>query len=134
MHEREVRPPQRSWTTKFGDAFRGLKQGVRGQSSFFVHFFTAAAVIAAGIVLGVGRTQWCVLLLCIAAVLAAEMFNSALEAIARAVTDEPNPEVGNALDIGSAAVLIASIGSAIVGTIIFVNRFGILLSWWPDAV
>ena len=122
---------KRSWTDKFRDAFRGLKEGMRGQSSFFAHFSVAAAVIAAAGLLNVeDQLQWCILLLCIAGVLTAEMFNSALESLAKAITDEMDPHVGRALNIGSAAVLIASIGAAIVGTIIFLNRLGEVLRWW----
>ena len=33
---------RRSWGAKFAAAFRGIKLGVRGHSSFFVHFFFAA--------------------------------------------------------------------------------------------
>ena len=122
--------PERSWACKFRDAFRGVKAGVRGQSSFFVHFFIAALVVAAGAVLRVSLIEWCLLLLCIAGVLTAEMFNSALESMAKAITGESDPHLGNSLDIGSAAVLLASVGAAVVGTIIFANRLGILLGWW----
>jgi diacylglycerol kinase len=130
MHE-PIPPRERSWAEKFRDAFRGVKEGVRGQSSFFVHFFVAALVIAAAAVLKVRDVaEWCLLLLCIAVVLTAEMFNSALESLARAITDETDPYVGRALNIGSAAVLIASIGAATVGTIIFVKWLGIMVGWW----
>ena len=122
--------PERSWGCKFRNAFRGLKAGVRGQSSFFVHFLIAAAVIAAGTLLRVNLIEWCVLLLCIVGVLTAEMFNSALESMAKAITGESDPHLGNSLDIGGAAVLVASIGAAIIGTIIFANRLVILLGWW----
>jgi diacylglycerol kinase len=112
--------PERSWSEKFRDAFRGVKLGVRGQSSFFVHFFFAVAVIVAAIVLGVSDyREWCLLILCIAGVLAAEMFNSAMELLARCISDQPDARLGRALDIGSAAVLIASVGAAVVGLIIF---------------
>ena len=122
--------PRRSWLRKFRDAFRGVKAGVRGQNSFFVHFFVAAAVVVAGVALHVNLYEWCLLALCIAGVIAAELFNSALESMARAITQESDPHLGNSLDIGSAAVLVASIGAVIVGAIIFGNRFGILLGWW----
>jgi len=121
---------ERSWITKFRDAFRGVKAGVRGQSTFFVHFFAAAAVVAAGVVLRVDLVEWCLLLLCITIVLAAEMFNSALESMAKAITHESHPHLGNSLDIAAAAVLVASIGASIVGAIIFADRLGILLGWW----
>ena len=121
---------ERSWPEKFRNAFHGLKEGIRGQSSFFVHFFAAAAVITTAAMWLRELAEWCLLLLCITVVLAAEMFNSALESLAKAVTDRLDPHVGRALNIGSAAVLIASIGASIVGTIILGNCLRKLLGWW----
>ena len=121
---------QRSWFRKFRDAFRGVAVGVRGQSSFRFHLIVGAVVAAAGAALRVDLKEWCILALCVAAVLSAEMFNSALESMAKAITGESDPHLGNSLDIGSAAVLVASIGSAVVGAIIFGHRLGILLGWW----
>jgi diacylglycerol kinase len=121
---------ERPWPRKFRDAFRGMKAGVRGQSSFFVHFFMSAAVIAAAIVLRVDLYEWCILLTCITIVLTAEMFDSALESMAKAITGETDPHLGNSLDIGSGAVLVASIGATIIGSIIFINRLGMMLQWW----
>jgi diacylglycerol kinase len=123
--------PARGWNEKFRDAFRGVKVGLRGQDSFFAHLFMAAAVVGAGAVLSVSLWQWCILVLCIAAVFTAEMFNTALESMARAISQEVHPDLGNALDIGSAAVLVASVGAAIGGAIVFISRLGILLGWWP---
>ena len=111
--------PQRSWGDKFADAFRGLLLGVRGQNSFLVHFGAAAGVVAAGFLLGVTRNQWCLLLLCITLVIAAELFNSALESLAKAVDTEDNPQLARALDISSAAVLITAAGSSLVGAVVF---------------
>ena len=121
--------PERFWLNKFRNAFRGVKAGIRGQSSFFVHFFITAAVIVAAVILDVSLTQWCLLLLCITIVLTAEMFNSALESMAKAITGQSDPHLGNSLDIGSGAVLLASAGAAIVGSIIFIARLGVMLSW-----
>lgn len=122
---------ERSWGEKFRDAVHGVKEGVRGQSSFFLHFFIAAAVIATGAVLRVDNlAEWCVLLLCIAIVLTAEMFNSAFESLAKSITHDVDPHVGRALDIGSGAVLIASIGAAVVGTCVFAKWLGRLMGWW----
>ena len=116
------RPPQRTWYQKFRCAFRGLRLGVRGQGSFVVHFAMAGLVLLAAAVLRVERTEWCVLLLCITVVLAAEMFNSALEHLARAVDRSENRHLGSALDIGSAAVLTAAMGASVVGLLVLVSR------------
>jgi diacylglycerol kinase len=119
--------PGRGWAEKFADAFRGVKIGLRGQVSFCVHLFFAAAVIVAGAVLRMELIEWCLLALCITTVLAAEMFNTALESMARAITDEVHPDLGNALDIGSAGVLLSAIGAVLVGAILFMHRLAVLL-------
>jgi diacylglycerol kinase len=125
------RSKYRTWPEKFRDAFRGLREGVGGQSSFLAHFPIAVAVIAAAVALKISSlTEWCLLLACITVVLCAEMFNSALESLARAITEEVDPHVARALNIGSAAVLLAAMGAAAVGAVIFVNRVGILAGWW----
>ena len=132
MNETSSRPSSahRSWPRKFRDAFRGISLGVRGQSSFRVHLVVATAVIVCGFAFRVSLLQWCVLILCITAVLVAEMLNSALEWMAKTVDEEYNPQLGAALDIGSAAVLLASIGASIVGTIVFLFRLGVAFGWW----
>src|SRR3974377_1018928 len=117
----------RGWTEKFSDAFRGIKIGLRGQISFCVHLFFAVAVVVAGWVLAMDLLEWCLLVLCITIVLAAEMFNTALESMARAITDEVHPDLRNALDIGSAGVLLSAIGAVVVGAIPFAHPFAPLL-------
>ena len=120
----------RHWNNKFRNAFRGLRVGVQGQTSFYFHFAATLCVFIAAILLKVNLLEWCVLLLCIGTVLAAEMFNSALESIARAVTRDFNDDIRDALDISSAAVLLAAIFASIVGATVFVFRLGLLMGWW----
>ncbi|MGW8257400.1 MAG: diacylglycerol kinase, partial [Thermoguttaceae bacterium] len=115
---------KRPWAIKFRDAFRGIKAGIRGQSSFFIHFFMAAAVLIAAMLWRANLVEWSLLLLCISIVLTAEMFNSALETMAKAISAEDNPHLRDSLNIGSAAVLLAACGAAIVGGLIFINRLG----------
>jgi len=110
------------WKKKFADAFRGLREGVRGGTSFVVHFLIALAVITAAAAIKMSPVEWCVLALCITGVFAAELFNTALEAMARAVTRETNPHIRDALDIAAAAVLTASFGSVAVGVVLFGSR------------
>ena len=130
--EQEPTPPRppRTWTDKFRCAFHGAALGVRGQSSFLVHLCMAAIVVCVGLTLRVNFHEWCLLVLCIVGVLTAELFNSALESMARAITHQQNPHLGGALDIASAAVLFASFGSAIIGAAIFLNRIARTMGWW----
>jgi diacylglycerol kinase len=112
----------RSWFRKFYDAGRGCLFGMQGQSSFAVHFLIALVVIGLAAWLRVERWEWVTLLLCITAVLCAELFNSAVEYLARAITKEHDENIGHALDIASGAVLIAALGSAVVGGLILGPR------------
>ena len=91
MGKRE--PAAGSWVASFARAFRGTKLGVRGESSFFVHFFMGAAVVAAALALQATMVEWCLLLLCIALVLTAEMLNSGLERLAKAIDENHNPQL-----------------------------------------
>lgn len=121
-------PPRRSFVKKFTDAFHGLALGVRGQISFVVHLVWALAVVAAGGWLGVDDTEWRLLVLSIALVLTAEMFNSALERMAKAIDLRENQHLADALNIASAAVLLAALGAAVVGGLIFVPRLLLLFA------
>jgi diacylglycerol kinase len=68
--------------------------------------------------MGVSWPEWYILIVCITIVLTAEMFNSSIEALAKAVTKEYDPHIGDALDIASGAVFTAVLGAATVGLLI----------------
>jgi diacylglycerol kinase len=120
---------RRSWRHKFRHAFRGLKLGVRGHSSFSVHFFFAALVIAAAIVFRCELLDWCLLLGCIGMVLASELFNSAVETLFHGQDERTKTRTAAALDIAAGAVLVASLGAAIIGSLVFLHRLIVL--YWP---
>ena len=118
--------PSRTWNRKFADAFRGVGLAMR-ESSFKVHLLMAAAVIICGVVFKVDRIEWCILLVCIGIVMAAEAFNSAIESLSKAVDRNHNPDIGRALDQASGAVLICSLAAAAAGATIFIYRLILML-------
>jgi diacylglycerol kinase len=65
--------------------------------------------------------------LCIALVLALEAVNSAIEYLADKISPEQDPLIGKAKDIAAGAVLIAAIGAAIIGSLIFIPK---LIALW----
>lgn len=109
------------WKHKFACALRGVAVGIRGQNSFLVHFPAAAIVMAVGWWLQVSHAQWLVLVLCVTMVIAAELFNSAIEHLARAITRDEHPEIRDALDIASGAVLVAAIGASVAGLLVILG-------------
>jgi diacylglycerol kinase len=128
---RPIRPVAgRRWADRFREAARGIQLGLRGQSSFSVHFFCAAAAVAACVALNCRLWEWCVILLCVGGVFTAELFNSAIEALSHGLDPETKGRWNGCLDVAAGAVLTASLFAALVGTLVFVNRFGDLMRWW----
>jgi diacylglycerol kinase len=127
LGESPVRPkPRRPWRAKFRDAFRGLKLGVRGHSSFSVHFFFTALVIAAAIVFRCDFLDWCLLLGCIGLVLTAELFNSAIETLFHGLDAQVKARSSGALDVAAGAVLMASLTAVVIGCMVFLHRLTVL--------
>ena len=111
-----------SWQLKFNCAFRGLQRAVRTQSSFAVHLLVATVVGLVAVILRVSSAEWCLLVLAIGLVLVAETFNTAMESLARAVDTAFHPRLRDALNMASAAVLLAAGTAVVLGLIIFLPR------------
>ena len=117
-----------SWRQKFGHAFRGLRRALRTQHSFAVHLLVAAVVVLVAAALRVSAVDWGLLMLAIGLVLVAETFNTAVESLARAVDTSFHPRLRDALDIASAAVLLAASTAVVIGLIVFLPRLFELVS------
>jgi diacylglycerol kinase len=120
---------RRSWRDKFRVAFRGIKLGIRGHSSFAVHFFFTALVLAAAIVFRCTLIEWCLLLGCMGLVLTAELFNSSIETLFRCLDEPLRDRAWPCLDIAAGAVLLASITAAVIGTLIFLAKLAVWLDF-----
>ena len=116
MHSR-FRP--HSWKNKFRDALRGLQRALRTQSSFAVHLLIACIAVVAAALLRVTTVEWGLLIAAIGMVMVAEILNTAIESLARAVDTQFHPRLRDALDIASAAVLIAAGTAVLIGLCIF---------------
>jgi diacylglycerol kinase (ATP) len=111
------------WTAlRLGWAFRGLWWFLKEPQNLWVHLPAALLVVVVGWLLGVDRTDWCLLIIAIAIVLVAEGLNSALESLADAVHPAEHPLVGRAKDVAAGAVLLASFAAAAIGLIVFVPK------------
>lgn len=115
-------PPKRSWLQKFGDAFRGLFHALSTEWSFAAHIPVAVAAVAAAAWLRIDPVEWCLVVLAIGGVVAAEVFNTSVESLARALDSGPDQRIKDALDTASAAVLVAVGAAVLVGLVIFGPR------------
>ncbi len=114
-----MKPPPRSWPGKFYDAFRGVFVAVVTQSSFVPHFAAAALAVALAAWLDVSVTEWCMVTLGIGLVLIAEVFNTSIEALAKAVGRYPDDNLRDALDVASGGVMMAVFTAVVLACIVF---------------
>lgn len=123
--DRPAHVSSQTWIAKFKNASRGLSIGILGRrprtspNSFFVHIPAATIVLAAGWFRGLDSQWMAILCGCIAIVWITELFNTSIECVARAITNEYHHEIRDALDIASGAVWLASLFAVVVGAIAF---------------
>ena len=118
-------PPKRTWPKKFADAGRGAWIALSGGGSYTIHIFVSAMVIAAAVFFGVTAVEWCLLLLCIALVFTAEIHNTGLEILAKAIRQEYDANIRDALD--------ATLGS-LAGRFVYPFTYGYAASGVVEAV
>ena len=104
----------------FSYALQGLAHLLRTQPNARVHLLAALLVCGAGMVVGLSRAEWLWIVVAIVLVWSAEAFNSALEQLADVLHPEQHPGIGRAKDMAAAAVLIAAVGAAVIGMLVFV--------------
>jgi diacylglycerol kinase (ATP) len=111
------RPP--SIIESFNFAIEGIIHVLRTQRNMRIHFGVAVGVLVAALAFDVSRLELIALLIAIAFVLIAEMFNTAVEAAVDVASTSFDPMAKLAKDIGAGAVLIASINAIAVGYLVF---------------
>ena len=72
--------------------------------------------------LSVSPIEWCLIVLAIGFVLAAEVFNTAIESLAQVHDVGHHPRIRDALDMASGGVLAAAITSGVIGLTIFMPK------------
>lgn len=107
----------------FACALQGVVCLVRTQPNVRLHLLATALACAAGGVVGLSRMEWLWVTTAITLVWSAEAFNTALEQLADALHPEHHPGIGRAKDVAAAAVLIAAVGAAVIGLLVFVPHF-----------
>ena len=103
-----------SRASSFVHAGRGLKA--------MIHVVAAVAVGVLAWTFKVSSAEWCFLILGMMAVGITEALNTAIECLTDLVSPEFHPLAGKVKDISAGAVLIAAIGTAVVGAVIFVPK------------
>lgn len=111
----------------FGYAFKGVVYAAATQLNFRIHLVATILAVFLGYALAISVNEWQWIILCIAIVLMAELFNTAIEMLTDLVSPEYNKIAGRVKDMGAGAVVIAAIFALITGVIIFFPKLLLLV-------
>ena len=106
----------------FRFAFKGLADLFISQPNARIHGVATIIALILGGILGLSKIEWCLIILCIFAVLAAEAFNTALEYLTDLVSPEYHVLAGKTKDVAAAGVLLTAFGALIIGIIIYLPK------------
>ena len=103
----------------FHYALNGLAVMLKSQHNAWIHAMATIAAAIAGLWFGLTKAEWCWIVLAIMSVWTAEALNTAFEFLTDVASPDFHPLAGKAKDVAAGAVLIAAVGSAIIGVIVF---------------
>ncbi|CAN7582237.1 diacylglycerol kinase [Phyllobacterium sp. LjRoot231] len=94
----------------------------RRERSFRTQILMAVLVVIGVLFLGASLAWMAIITLAIALVLAAELFNSALETLVDHLHPEFHAEIRVVKDMAAGGVLLVSLGAAVVGVLFFLAQ------------
>jgi diacylglycerol kinase (ATP) len=106
-----------------GYSLSGLQAALRYEAAFRQELLLALIMAPAAFWVGQDAIQIILLLSALALVLIVELLNSAIEAVADAVTLENNELIGRAKDLGSAAVLLSLLSAGALWVTLLINKW-----------
>ena len=107
----------------FKFAFSGLRTAVLKGRNFRIQLGMGTLAAILGVVLKISMSEWLDLVLIVTLVLILELVNTVIETILNIVNPEISERVKIAKDVAAATVLLASIGSVIIGALLFIPKF-----------
>ena len=106
----------------FNHAIDGIIDAVRTQRNMRIHILAALAVLIACFFFDISKIEFLALAITITMVIAAELFNTAIEAVVDLNTNYYHPLSKIAKNTAAGAVLVTAINALIVGYIIFWDK------------
>lgn len=119
---RHWEPAARNFLHSVWYAAIGISYFFRSERNARIQLMLAALSVVAGILLGLDKTEWIVIVICIVLVFALEMVNTALEELCNLLTTEFHPAVKIIKDLSAGAVATVALGSAATGLAIFLPK------------
>lgn len=114
----------RPFPERLAFALTGIAAAWRSEASFRTQLVIAAGVVLVLLWLRPAAAWWAMVLLAICLVLAAELFNTALERVIDHLHPERHPAIKVAKDCAAGAVLVLSLAATVVFVALLINTWG----------
>ncbi|MGC9128175.1 MAG: diacylglycerol kinase [Acidithiobacillus sp.] len=106
------------------NAMRGFLRAVAEERSLRTELIASVGAILLLLLLRAAPLWWALTTVLIAAILAAELLNTAIETLADRVSPELDPLIGRAKDFAAAAVLVLSVAALLVTVLLLWAQLG----------
>lgn len=103
----------------FGHAWEGVVGIMARERNLRIILVAFIFAIFVGVILGISRLEFVLIIFVSAAIMAAEMLNAALEALSNIVSPEYREGVKQSKDLAAGAVLVLSLAAIVIGLLIF---------------
>lgn len=110
---------------KFSFAWQGIVYAIKAEANMRRHLWLGAAVLVLFAGLQPAAVWWALIVLCIGLILAAELANSALEALIDYLHPDIHPQIGHVKDMLAGMVLVLSITAGIIGMLAVLSTQGL---------
>lgn len=120
MHDKNSpTDPKQPFTRSLFIAFRGLAEALATERNLQIQSVIGIIVVGAGWFFRLTTTEWLVVILCIGGVIAAELLNTAIEAVVDLLQPEYHERARHAKDFAAAGVVTVAITATLCGANIF---------------
>lgn len=110
----------------FKYALEGIIYTLKHEFNFVIQIIIFIIVILAGLIFGITRLEWIIVLLLSTFVLSLELINTAFEVLVDLTTEDYHDLAKKSKDAAAGSVFIMSLFSAIIGILIF---YPYILEW-----
>ncbi len=113
----------RSVTHSFGYALHGIAHSAATERNLKIHIVAAVLALVACAVLRCTSSEWAIVIVMVALVISAELFNTAIEAVVDLASYQLHPLAKKAKDCAAGAVLVLAMAAVVVGLIVYIGAW-----------
>lgn len=106
----------------FNHAFQGMVEAVRRERNMRIHLAVALVVLVLSVFLNLSKLELAAIFISIAFVLAAELFNTAIESVVDLLTEDYHERAKTAKDLAAGGVLVTAVNALVVAYLIIADR------------